>query len=147
MDEALAWLSGRGDAPYFAWIHLYDAHAPYEPPPAYGEMYPGDPYAGEIAFVDSQIARLMDALDGLQLSDRTVVIVAGDHGESLGDHGEAGHGIFVYQSVLRVPLIARVPRMAARRIPGVARLIDIAPTAWSSWDTARRRSTGSVSCR
>ena len=129
MDEALAWLSGRGDAPYFTWIHLYDAHAPYEPPSPYGEMYPGDPYAGEIAFVDSQIARLMDALDGLQLSDRTVVIVAGDHGESLGDHGEAGHGIFVYESVLRVPLIARVPRMAARRIPGVARLIDIAPTA------------------
>ena len=75
-------------SPYFLWVHLYDAHVPYDPPEPYASIYGHNPYVGEIAFADSQIGRLLDALDVRQLMERTIVIVAGDHGESLGDHGE-----------------------------------------------------------
>jgi arylsulfatase A-like enzyme len=87
-----------------------------------------DPYVGEIAFVDAQIGRLLEALEGRRLLERTIVIVAGDHGESLGDHGERDHGIFVYESVLRVPLMMRVPGLAPRRTSAVVRIPDVMPT-------------------
>jgi arylsulfatase A-like enzyme len=127
MSDAMRWLDGIGDARFFLWTHLNDPHRPYDPPEPFRSRY-FDPYIGEIAFVDSQIGRLLDALENQGLLDRTIVVVAGDHGESLGEHGERDHGIFVYESVLRVPLIIRGPGLAPRRVADVVRLVDVMPT-------------------
>ena len=97
-------------------------------PPEFEGASPADRYAAAIAFMDSQIARLVQALDEKRALDRTAIIVTADHGESLGDHGERGHGIFVYESALRVPLIVRWPGIAPRRVPDLVQLIDLAPT-------------------
>ena len=126
IDEAVNWLAGVGSAPFFLWTHLYDPHRPYDPPPPFDTMH--DPYVGEIAFVDQQIGRLLEALDARGLTGRTIVVVAGDHGESRGEHGERDHGVFLYQSVLRVPVIVQAPGIPPRRIADVVRLTDIMPT-------------------
>jgi arylsulfatase A-like enzyme/Tfp pilus assembly protein PilF len=130
-DKALEWLSSVGDSRFFAWVHLYDAHSPYEPPEPFKTEYGNRPYVGEIAFVDSQVGRLLAFLDDHDLARRTVVIVMGDHGESLGEHGEGTHGFFVYESVLHVPLLIRAPyaRLHGRRVEDVVRGIDVLPTA------------------
>lgn len=128
VDEAVAWLEGRHGTSFFLWVHLYDPHAPYDPPEPFRTTYGDDLYAGEIAFADAQIGRLLDVLDRRRLLDRTAVVVAGDHGESLNEHGESGHGIFIYQSVMRVPLIVRVAGVSPRRVPEVTRLVDVMPT-------------------
>jgi choline-sulfatase len=128
VDDALRWVDAVGGSPYFLWVHLYDAHVPYDPPEPYASIYGHNPYVGEIAFADSQIGRLLGALDARQLMERTIVVVAGDHGESLGDHGEQDHGVFVYESVLRVPLIIRAPAVSPRRVGAVVRLVDVMPT-------------------
>jgi choline-sulfatase len=133
IGDAIKWLDDAGACPLFLWAHLYDPHRPYEPPEPFRARH-FDPYVGEIAFADSQIGGLLDALEHRQLLERTLVLVAGDHGESLGEHGEEDHGIFVYESVLRVPLIIRLPRIgrdrqvAPRRIGDVVRLVDVMPT-------------------
>jgi arylsulfatase A-like enzyme len=124
--QASGWLEQAGDSRFFLWAHLYDAHRPYDPPPPFESMV--DPYIAEITFADSQIARLLEVLERRNLLDRTIVVVAGDHGESLGEHGERDHGIFLYESVLRVPLIMRVPGLPARRIDDLVRLVDVMPT-------------------
>jgi len=128
IDHALTWLERRTPpAPFFLWIHLYDPHAPYNPPKEF--LAEGrTPYDGEIAYADSQVARLLDALRARGLLDRTLVAVAGDHGEGLGDHGERTHGMLVYDSTLRVPLVIAAPgRSAATRDEPVS-LADLAPT-------------------
>jgi arylsulfatase A-like enzyme len=127
VDEANVWLA-RQQTPFFAWVHLYDAHAPYTLPEPYRTMYEDAPYLGAIAFMDSQLQRLLKLLDDHKLTEHTMVIVAADHGESLGDHGEAGHGIFVYQSTLRIPLIVRVPRFSPKRVSELVRIVDVMPT-------------------
>jgi choline-sulfatase len=127
VDQAIEWIAHR-DSRFFAWIHLYDAHAPYAPPEPYRTMYEDVPYLGAIAFVDAQIARVLTALDWRALLDRTLIVVVGDHGESLGDHGEDAHGIFLYQSTVRVPLVVRLPGFSPRRVEDVTRLIDVMPT-------------------
>ena len=127
VDEAIEWLEGTRGAPFLLWAHLYDPHAPYDPPDPYRRAH-ADPYVGELLFADAQLGRLLAALDRLHLADRTIVVVTGDHGEGLGDHGEDTHGLLVYDSVLRVPLIVRAPAIRPRRIADVARLIDVAPT-------------------
>jgi choline-sulfatase len=112
VDRALAWLERPGesdDRPFFLWVHLYDAHAPYAPPSPFGERHAGRPYEGEVAFADAQVGRLLAALDRLGLAGDTVVAVAADHGEALGEHGEATHGFFLYEPTLRVPLLLRAP--------------------------------------
>ena len=128
VGEALDWIAVQREAPYFAWIHLYDAHAPYLLPEPYRSGYADAPYLGALAVIDAQIGRLVGNLERRHQLDETLIVLAADHGESLGDHGEDGHGIFVYQSTLRVPLIVRVPRMAPRRVTDVTRLIDVMPT-------------------
>jgi choline-sulfatase len=132
VDRALEWLQGLGDnrSRFFAWVHLYDPHTPYEAPEPYKSSFASRPYQAEIAFADAQVGRLMAYLEESQLLDRTVVVVAGDHGESLGDHGEQAHGFFVYESVTRVPLIVRTPfdSMKGRRIEDPVRLVDVLPT-------------------
>ncbi|MEO6213707.1 MAG: sulfatase, partial [Vicinamibacterales bacterium] len=126
--DAIRWIDGvHDDSRFFVWAHLYDPHRPYDPPEPFRSRY-SDPYVAEIAFADAQIGRLLEALDRRRLLDRTIVVVAADHGESLGDHGERDHGIFVYESVLRVPLIMRVPSVAPRRVADVVRLVDVMPT-------------------
>jgi len=128
IDDAISWLDTVGGVPFFLWTHLYDPHRPYDPPEPYRSLYGHNPYVGEIAFADSQIGRLLDTLERRRILDRTVVVVAGDHGESLGAHGEQDHGIFVYEDVLRVPLIIRAPKMQPTRIGQVVRLTDVMPT-------------------
>ena len=127
VDEALSWLGEIGDSPFFLWTHLYDPHRPYDPPEPYRSKHV-DPYIAELMFVDAQVGRLIDALERARLLDRTIVVVVGDHGESLGDHGERDHGVFVYESVLRVPFIVRVPSVAPSRVGAVVRLVDVMPT-------------------
>jgi arylsulfatase A-like enzyme/thioredoxin-like negative regulator of GroEL len=125
---ALEWIAQQraAAAPFFAWVHLYDPHAPYAPPPAFAARFAGREYDGEIAYADSCFVRL---LQGVNPAD-TAVLLAGDHGESLGEHGEAGHGVFVYDSTVRVPLILRLPgkRLAGTRVRTQVRLADVAPT-------------------
>jgi arylsulfatase A-like enzyme len=128
MNDAIRWLGTVGDSRFFLWTHLYDAHRPYDPPEPYRSTYGHNLYVGEIAFVDSQIGRLLQALEQRQLLDRTVVVVLGDHGEALGEHGERDHGIFVYENVLRVPLIVRAPALRPTRIEEIVRLTDVMPT-------------------
>jgi choline-sulfatase len=130
-DKALAWLDTVGSKRFFGWVHFYDAHSPYDPPEPFKSRYAGRPYVGEIAFVDSQVGRLLAYLDAHHLADRTVVVVMGDHGESLGEHGESTHGFFVYQATMHVPLLIRAPfdAMAGRRVTDTVRSIDILPTA------------------
>ncbi len=130
-DKALAWLDRVGSSRFFGWVHFYDAHSPYTPPEPFKSRYAGHPYVGEIAFVDAQVGRLLSYLDAHNLSANTVVIVMGDHGESLGEHGEGTHGFFVYQATMHVPLLIRAPydSMAGRRVSDTVRSIDILPTA------------------
>ena len=127
VDDALAWIDHNAERPFFTWVHLYDAHRPYYVPDAQTTRY-GDPYLDTIAFQDSQIARIVAALESRRLLDKTIVVVAADHGESLGEHGEDGHGIFLYESTLRVPLIMRVPDFRPRRVTSTVRLVDLMPT-------------------
>jgi len=109
VDDALAWLDAKPDGPFFLWVHLYDPHAPYDPPEPYARRFANDPYAGEIAFMDAQIGRLLDHLDETGERTRSFIVVAGDHGESLGEHGENEHGFFTYEAATRVPLIFWTP--------------------------------------
>lgn len=128
MDDAIGWIDSVAGAPFFLWTHLFDAHRPYDPPEPYASVYGHNPYVGEIAFADSQIGRLLEALEQRKLLDRVVLIIAGDHGESLGDHGERDHGIFIYEEVLRVPLLVRAPSLRPLRVGEVVRLTDVLPT-------------------
>ena len=130
VGAALGWLEHEKQRPFFAWIHLFDPHAPYEPPPPYRERFPKSPYDGEIAYADSQLARLLGWLDGSGLADHTLVVVTSDHGEGLGDHGEDEHLLFLYDTTLKVPLLLRWPGRlpAGRRVSGQFRSVDLVPT-------------------
>lgn len=127
VSEAVTWLADHDSAPFFVWIHLYDTHRPYQLPDDYARSY-ADPYAAAIAFEDAQIARLISHLEARDLLDDTLMVVAGDHGESLGEHGEDSHGMFIYQEALRVPLIMRGPGVVPRRVSAPVRLVDVMPT-------------------
>ena len=128
-DAVLRWLPAAGGAPFFLWVHYYDPHAPYEPPGDLAERFRAAPYDGEIAFVDREIGRLLRGLEEKGALARTVVLATADHGESLGEHGEGTHGLFVYNATLTVPWIVAGPGIAAGRVPDtVARGIDVLPT-------------------
>ncbi|MGD8328858.1 MAG: sulfatase-like hydrolase/transferase [Acidobacteriota bacterium] len=129
MARALPWLRARGDDPFFAWIHLYDPHAPYDAPEPFASRL-ADPYDGEVAYTDSLIGELLDTLGEQGMADDTIVLVTADHGEALGDHGEPGHGLFLYDSTILVPLILRLPddSDSGLEVPAQVRLIDVAPT-------------------
>jgi arylsulfatase A-like enzyme/tetratricopeptide (TPR) repeat protein len=127
--ESLArWVEARGGRRFFAFLHLYEPHAPYAPPPAHrGHAHP---YDGEIAYADELIGHFLDRLRGAGLLDRTIVAVTSDHGEALGDHGEKEHGFFVYRETVRVPLVVRLPgaRGAGTRVSGVVAQVDLPAT-------------------
>jgi arylsulfatase A-like enzyme len=131
-DAALAWLRARDrDRPFFAWVHYFDPHAPYDPPGPLATRFARSPYDGEIAFMDSQLGRLLEGLEAGRRRDRTLVMVVGDHGESLGEHHESTHGVFLYGSAVRVPLVVSSPRLFPRAAVvdrTVVSLADLAPT-------------------
>jgi arylsulfatase A-like enzyme/Flp pilus assembly protein TadD len=129
VDRALAWLAKDDTRPFFLWVHLYDAHAPYTPPAAWGARHPGRPYDGEVSAVDEQVGRILEELRRRGLDGRTAVAVAADHGEGLGEHGELTHGLLLYEPTLHVPLLLRAPwGLKARVVEAPVSLVDVAPT-------------------
>jgi choline-sulfatase len=147
MDSALAWLDGRKDRPFFAWIHLYDPHLPYEPPEPYKSEYgsggPAGLYAGEIAFMDEQVGRLVAWLETTGLGRSTILVLVGDHGEGLGEHGEGSHGYYIYDYAMHVPLIVVAPLdgLAGKRVPAQVRTADVFPTVLDLAGIERDRET------
>lgn len=136
----LAWLDRQKGGPFFLWCHYYDPHAPYRPPDPYKTMFANDRYAGEIASMDAEIGKLLDGVRSRGLMDRTVIVVAGDHGEGLDEHGEHTHMIFIYETTQHVPMLIRLPAAGAfagrewrgSRVEGLTNLVDILPTVWNS---------------
>ncbi|MDH5385296.1 MAG: sulfatase-like hydrolase/transferase, partial [Candidatus Aminicenantes bacterium] len=134
MNVALDWLDEQKGNPFFAWIHLYDPHAPYEPPEPYYSEYSHQGlsglYDGEIAFMDEQIGRCVSWLEKNGLSKKTIIVLIGDHGEGLGSHGEGTHGYFIYEYAVHVPLliIAPFPKLQGKRAASQVRAVDVYPT-------------------
>lgn len=104
-DRAIDWLRKRGDKPFFTWVHYFDPHQPYIPPPEYAGKYKNFLYDGEIAFTDSEIGRLLGVLQEMKAMEKTLVVVTADHGQGFLQHLELTHGLFVYDSTLHVPFI------------------------------------------
>lgn len=127
VDEALAWWGSQPDGRQrLLWVHLYDAHFPYTPPEPFASAHEGRPYDGEIAYVDAELGRLLDAA-----GPNTLVVVASDHGEGLGEHDELTHGLFTYQTTQRVPLIVAGPGVAPAVVSHPVSLVDVLPTVLS----------------
>jgi len=127
-DEALRFLDRHAGKRFFLWAHYFDPHFPREPPAEFAALLPGDPYDGEIAYVDAQIGRLMADLDRRGLTARTLVSVVADHGEGLLER-EPTHGIFLYEPTMRVPLLMRGPRVPAGGVvKDVVSIVDVMPT-------------------
>ena len=130
LKPALAWLSEQNDSSWFAFVHLYDPHAPYVAPVTFRQAHPEDPYAAEVAYIDDALGRFLEALRERGLLDNTLIVFTSDHGEGLGEHGEKTHAMFAYDSTLHVPLILKWEGVLpeSRRVPSRVRLIDVAPT-------------------
>ena len=129
-QRAEAWLNMHPAGPRFAWIHLYDPHDPYDPPPPYSQVYNDRLYDGEIAYADSALAHFVSLLKKRHWYDNSIIIAVGDHGEGLGEHHEQTHGIFLYDSTTHVPLIVKLPedRNAGKTVNEQVRTVDILPT-------------------
>jgi arylsulfatase A-like enzyme len=152
---AMQWITAHADGPFFVWVHYFDPHWPYQPPPGYsqpadepvdltGKLMPTDrpsvkterglrdkirAYRGEVAYTDAQVGALIERLRLLGVLDRTAVILTADHGEGLGDHAIMEHGMHLFEELVRVPLVIRAPGLAAgRRLSGAAQLEDLQPT-------------------
>jgi arylsulfatase A-like enzyme/Flp pilus assembly protein TadD len=130
--HAISWLNKNHQPPFFIWVHLYDPHAPYDPPPPYDKRF-SDPYEGEIAYADASLGKLFTYLRQRGLYEHTLIVMMSDHGESLGAHGESMHGIFLYDETIHVPLVFKLPAelLARRRVSRRVRLVDVAPTLLS----------------
>jgi arylsulfatase A-like enzyme len=129
VDHAIQWLNAQSNRPFFLWLHLYDAHQPYDAPPKFDKEYPGDPYDAAIAYEDSQLGIFLDALKRKSPAGKTLIVVLSDHGQSLGEHGEYEHGIFLYDATVRIAWIMDGPQVPAGvRIRQQAREIDLLPT-------------------
>lgn len=130
-----AWLDEHAKRPFFMFLHYYDPHDPYRPPSLFARLFADDPYAGEIAYVDHAVGQVIDRLKQLGVYDNTLLIITGDHGESLGEHGELKHGYFVYHSTTKVPLIIKPPGPSrSRRVKRKVALVDVMPTVLSLLD-------------
>ncbi|MDA2937630.1 sulfatase-like hydrolase/transferase [Acidobacteria bacterium AH-259-A15] len=130
VTQAISWLNSNLRKPFFLWVHLYDPHDLYTPPEPYASRHPGRPYDGEIEFTDTNVGTLVDWLRNNGIYEDTLVVVVGDHGESLGEHQEDKHGLFVYNATLHVPMIVRLPQgeRAGRTIAENVGIIDLFPT-------------------
>ena len=129
-QHAESWLRKHPDGPHFMWVHFYDPHDPYEPPPPYSNIYKDRLYDGEIAYADSALSRFLAYLKKQGWYDGALIVVVGDHGEGLGEHHEDTHGIFLYDSTTHVPLLVKLPngRAAGKGIDAQVRTTDILPT-------------------
>lgn len=127
---ALAWLDRVQSRPFFLFLHLFEPHSPYEPVEPFKSRYAASPYDGEIATADAIVGRFLADLDRRGLYDKAMIVLVGDHGEGLGDHGEAEHGVLLYREVLHVPMIVKLPgrARAGSRIAEPAQLVDLLPT-------------------
>ena len=129
VQRAEAWRGAHPRGPHFVWVHLYDPHDPYEPPPPYSKLYKDRLYDGEIAFADSALANFVAYLKQRGWYENSLIVVVGDHGEGLGEHHEQTHGIFLYDSTLHVPLILKLPSgNTGGVIQRQVRTTDILPT-------------------
>ncbi len=126
----LTWLEGHPSEPFFSWVHFFDPHLPYQPPSPYREEFAASPYDGEIAYMDAWVGKIIDGLRQKNLLSRTLVVLAGDHGEAFGEKVETGHGVFLYDGTMKVPLIfyAENHLPADRVIRSRVRLVDIMPS-------------------
>lgn len=151
VSRALDWIGQQDQKKFFAWVHVFDPHAPYAPPEQWRAQYPGSPYQGEVAWTDAALGPLFDRLS--TLSRKTLVIVTSDHGEGLGEHGEMTHGMFAYESTLRVPLIIAEVNPTATTLPkgrvinAATRHIDLVPTVLDSAGLAADTSLSGASLR
>jgi arylsulfatase A-like enzyme/chaperonin cofactor prefoldin len=138
VKRAEAWMTAHPRGPHFVWVHLYDPHDPYEPPPPYSTTYKDRLYDGEIAYADSALANFIAYLKAHGWYENSVVIVVGDHGEGLGEHHEDTHGIFLYDSTIHVPLIVKLPGPAggSKVVDAQVRTTDILPTVLDLTATA-----------
>ena len=139
VEHAEAWFDKHRTGPHFVWVHLYDPHDPYEPPPPFSEKYKDHLYDGEIAYADSAVAHWIAFLKKAGVYDNAIIIVTGDHGEGLGEHGEETHGLFLYDSTLHIPLILKMPEeplITAPSIDAQVRTTDILPTILSATGVA-----------
>ncbi len=129
VDRAVRWLDAQSGKPYFLWVHLYDPHMPYDPPPPFKEKYKDRPYDGEIAYTDQEVGRLLDAVRKKGPAGKTIVAVLSDHGESLSEHGEYTHGVFLYDATLHIAFMMAGPGIPAGvHVKQQVRSIDFLPT-------------------
>lgn len=130
IDKVLSWLD-QAKSPFFLWVHLFDPHHDYTPPPPFSNQFRHNPYAGEVAYTDQEIGRLLDRLKKSGLYENSLVVATSDHGEALGEHGENEHGFFLYEAAIRIPLIFKLPAsydLTSPRIETIAQTIDLLPT-------------------
>jgi arylsulfatase A-like enzyme/Flp pilus assembly protein TadD len=127
VSAALEWIDGLGSERFFAFVHIYEPHRPYSPPERFRTT---NPYDGEVQHADEIFGQFVAQLEGRNLYDRATIVLLSDHGEGLGDHGEAEHGIFLYRETIRVPLVIKLPASvgAGRRISAAVQHIDLPPT-------------------
>jgi tetratricopeptide (TPR) repeat protein len=126
-ERALSYLGSGSPGPAFIWVHYFDPHDPYEPPEPFRSRYPSSPYLGEIAYMDQELGRLIDAFEGRNEGGDSKILLVGDHGEGLGDHGELLHGNLLYSGVMRVPLIVAgsgIPSGAVETAVSIRRVFD-----------------------
>lgn len=145
VGRALAWLEKAPASPWFVWVHCFDPHEPYAPPPPHDERFAESPYDGEVAYVDEALGPLFGRLESAGLLDRTLIVLTGDHGESLGEHGEATHAYFAYNATIWVPLILCLPGGRAGRSDAYVAHMDVFPTVCDALDVKAPRGLPGVS--
>jgi tetratricopeptide (TPR) repeat protein len=129
VDRAIQWMNSQSGKPFFLWVHVFDPHSPYDPPEPFRERYAGRAYDGEVAYTDQQLGRLFEAAGRKAPPEKTLTVVLSDHGESLADHGEHTHGVFLYDSTLRLAFLMSGPGVpVGLRMKQQARSIDVLPT-------------------
>lgn len=146
VDAALGWIDRQAGHPFFAFVHLFEPHTPYEPPEPFRSRL-ADLYDGEIATADAQVGRLLEGLRQRGLYEGTLVILLGDHGEGLGDHGEKEHGILLYRESLHVPLLVKLPgnQRGGERVANPVALVDLLPTVLAALGISPRTGLAGVS--
>ncbi|MDX6460156.1 MAG: arylsulfatase [Acidobacteriaceae bacterium] len=137
VHRAEAWMDGHPAKPRFVWVHLYDPHDPYDPPPPFAQIYKDRLYDGEIAYADSALGHLLTYLKRQNRYNRALIVVVGDHGEGLGEHGEQTHGIFLYDATTHVPLLIKLPVSGKPAVvEAQVQTIDVLPTVLDLLDIA-----------